>query len=254
MALGHKEQEAIIDKILEDFNSSMTSVMTEVQKLLNAYMINNDVTALSSLQFDIVFNDMLTQAGYYTAVNKLISEDYNQLLPLIKNGFALGGLDAAYTQADLAIIQALKALQTNQYSVLGSVAGTSLRESLYGYSLSNWTKEDMAAQIALDLADTDMAKYSKTYANTLIGEYQQGVIDAKAKDLNSVWLYVGVNDGVTRDYCRCVLNQNAYFDDSTKNKIQSAKERKYNCRHRLRAVSEDYAISQGFVFKSSTSC
>lgn len=252
--LTHEAQQKAIEDILKKFEGNMSRVILEVQRLLNKYIIENGVTPANSLAFDVAFNNILQEAGYYSLVNQMVDKDYNELFALIKDGFKSGGFDIAYTADDLKLVQALKAIQVNKFSVVGSTASSTLRENLYRYSLSDYTVDQMAAQIATDFKGTNMVKYSNTLARTAVSEYQQSVIDIEADGLDGVWLYVGVDDGATRDFCHCVLKQNAYFDTATKNKIESDPKRKYNCRHRLRMVTEDYAKAQGFTSKSSISC
>ena len=252
--LGHEAQQKAVEDILKKFEGDMARVILEIQHCMNEYFMENNITAATSLQFDVAFSRILQESGYYALVNEMVDKDYNELFSLIQSGFKSGGFDIAYTAEDLTLVQALKAIQTNKFSVVGSTAGTTLRENLYRYSLSNYTVDQMAAQIATDFEGTNMAKYSNTLARTAIGEYQQSVIDIEAEGLDGVWLYVGVDDGKTRDFCHCVLKQKAYYDTDTKNKIESDPKRKYNCRHRLRMVTEDYAKSAGFTFKSSSSC
>lgn len=252
--LGHEEQQKAIEDILTKFNGNMAVVIAEVQRLINSYFMNNKMSAATALQFDVAMDAILQEAGYYSLVNQMVDSDYNELFGLISSGFKAGGFDITYTDEDLTLVQGLKAIQANKFSVIGANASYALRENLYRYALSDYTQEQMAAQIALDVKDTNMIKYSNTLARTAIGEYQQSVIDVEAKDLDGVWLYVGVQDGATRDFCNCVLHKNAYFDYDTKIRIERDTKRKYNCRHRLRMVTEDYAKSQGFKFMSSVSC
>ena len=252
--LAHEAQEKAIEDILKKYDGNMARVILEVQRLMNKHFMETSVTAATSLQFDVAFNRILQESGYYALVNEMVDKDYNELFGLIKEGFAEGGFAITYTAEDLTLVQALKSIQSNKFSVVGSTAGTTLRENLYRYSLSNYTVDQMAAQIATDFAGTNMVRYSNTLARTAISEYQQSVIDIESEGLDGVWLYVGVDDGATRDFCHCVLKQNAYYDSDTKNRIESDPKRKYNCRHRLRMVTEDYAKSAGFTFKSSSSC
>ena len=252
--LGHERQQKAVEEIVKKFDGKMTKVIAEVQRLLNRYFMDTNINPRTSLQFDTVMNQILQEAGYYTLVNQMIDDDYNELFSLVQSGFKAGGFDITYTANDLQLVQALKRIQADKFSVVGSTAGTTLRENLYRYSLSDYTKDQMAAQIALDLEGTNLARHSGTLARTAIGEYQQSVIDIEAEDLDGVWLYVGVSDGKTRDFCQCVLNKKAYFDKATKNRIESDPKRKYNCRHRLRMVTKEYAENAGFKPMDSISC
>jgi len=252
--LGQDSQQKKIENIIKKFDGDMARVILEVERLTNKYLLTNNVTALTSLDFDIAFNDILQKSGYYTLIRNMVDEDFNVLFGMIKDGFKEGGFLIEYTKSDLEKVMALKALQTNKFSVLGSTAGTTLKENLYRYSLSDYSIDDMAKQIAIDFKGTNLAKHSTTLARTAAGEFQQSVIDIESEGLDGVYLYVGVLDGVTRDFCSCVLRQKSYYNKDQKNKIQSDSKRKYNCRHRLRMVTEEYAKGNGYKKSSGTSC
>jgi len=250
--LGHEAQQEAIEGIIKRFDIDMVRVILEVEKLIAKWMLTNNVTATTSLQFDLMIDQALTESGYYALVNRLVGTDFDKLYPMIKEGFALGGLFITYTKEDLTRITALKALEANKFSVLASTASTTLRDNLYKYSLSNYSVEDMASQIQKDFAGTNLVKHSKTLANTVVSEMQQTTIDLEASDLEGmVWVYRGVQDGITRDYCNCILDKKQYYNDSEKNIMQSDSRRRYNCRHKFRPVTEDYAIEEYGLKKAS---
>ena len=253
MALGHEAQQKEIDDILTRFDGDMTRILLEVQKLIAQWLMTNELDLQSSLKFDIVVNDILTQSGYYTLVNRMVGEDFDKLYPMIQEGLALGGLFSTYTAADLAKITALQAIESNKFSVLANTSATTLRDNLYRYTLSNFTVDDIVENISRDMEKTNL-KYAKTLANTVVSEMQQSTLDLESEDLGGVYLYIGVQDSVTRDFCNCVLNKDHYYNEEQKQKIQTAPERRYNCRHRLRMVSVDYAESQGYTKAKKADC
>ncbi len=212
------------------------------------------MSTTNALKFDIEFDRILTQSGYYDLVNRMIDNDFDELFTLISDGFAAGGVAIKYTADDLNKVMALKELVSNKFSVVGSTAGTTLRENLYKYALSNYSIEDMQSRLMEDFRGTNMVRHSKTLANTAIKEFQESMIDISAEGLDGVWLYVGVKDSQNRDFCRCVLSKNAYYDDDEKNKLKYDKDRQYNCRHRFRMVTEDYAIQSGYKKSTGVSC
>ena len=252
--LLHEEQQLAVEAILASFDGDMARVIAEIEKLLNRYVLSGTIDTTSALSFDIAFNNILQEAGYYDLVNRMVDTDYDELFALITEGFADGGLSMAYKADDLQRVMALKALQVNKFSVVGSTAGTSLRENIFKYALSNYTLEDMQSQIMEDFKGTNLVKYSKTLANTSIKEFQESMIDIGAEGLDGVWVYVGVKDSNNRDFCRCVLNKNAYYDDAEKNKLKYDKDRQYNCRHRFRMVTEGYAKTSGYKKSTGASC
>jgi len=252
--LGHESQQKAVEKIIKDFDGNMALIILKIEKLLNRYFMSNSITGATSLEFDIAFDTILKESGYYALVNNMVDKDYNILFGMVKDGFKKGGFAIEYTANDLKKVMALKALQENKFAVFGSTAGTALKENLYRYSLSDYSVEDMASQIATDFKGTNLARHSTTLARTTAAEFQQSIIDIESEGLDGVYLYVGVLDGVTRDFCSCVLRQKAYYNKDEKNKIQSDPKRKYNCRHRLRFVTEDYAKKQGYTKSTGLSC
>lgn len=160
----------------------------------------------------------------------------------------------SYTAEDVKRVMALKALQSNQFTVVGSTAGSSLKQNLFKYVLSDYTVDDMQRQLIEDFKGTNLVKHSGTLANTSIKEFQESMIDIGAEGLDGVWVYVGVRDSNNRDFCRCVLDKNGYFNDADKNKLKYNADRRYNCRHRFRMVTEDYAVTSGFKKMKGASC
>lgn len=252
--LLHDKQQQEIDKIVSSFDGDMGNIVLEVERLLNRYMINNQTNTTNALKFDVEFNRILQESGYYDLVNRMIDTDYDKLFSLISEGFTAGGLALTYTADDLSRVMALKSLQANQFTIVGSTAGTTLRENIFKYALSNYTSEDMQKQIIADFKDTNLVKYSKTLANTSIKEFQESMIDIGAEGLDGVWLYVGVKDSSNRDFCRCILSKQSYYDDTEKNKLRYDPDRKYNCRHRFRMVTKEYAKKSGYTKSSGILC
>ena len=252
--LLHDEQQKAVEQILSSFDGRMSQIIAQIERLLNRYLLTTDMSATNALKFDVAFNNILQQSGYYVLVNRMIDTDYDELFSLISDGFSAGGLALSYTADDLSRVMALKALQANQFSVVGTTAGTALRENLFKYVLSNYTLEDMQAKLVQDFQGTNLVKHSRTLANTAIKEFQEGMIDIGAEGLDGVWLYVGVKDSKNRDFCRCVLDKKAYYDDNEKNKLKYDKERTFNCRHRFRMVTEDYAKVSGYSKSNGISC
>lgn len=254
MALLHDEQQRLVEQILSSFDGRLSQVIAQIERLLNRYILSTDMSTTNALRFDIEFDRILAQAGYYDLVNKMIDTDYDEMFSLITEGFAVGGLATQFKPDDLSRVMALKALQSNQFSVLATTASETLKQNLYKYVLSNYTLEDMQRQLIVDLQGTNLVRHSKTLAVTSIKEFQESMIDISAEGLQGVWVYTGVRDNNNRDLCACILDKNGYFTEEQKNKLQYDPRRRYNCRHRFRMVSEDYAKESGYKKISSTSC
>lgn len=254
MALLHDEQQRLVEQILSSFDGNLSKVIAQIERLLSRYILSTDLSTKNALQFDVEFDKILTQSGYYDLVNKMIDSDYDNMFALITEGFAAGGMAMQYTSADLSRVMALKALQSNQFSVVGSTAGTALKQNLFKYVLSNYTLEDMQRQLIVDFQGTNLVRHSRTLAVTSIKEFQESMIDIGADGLQGVWVYTGVRDSKNRDLCACILDNNGYFTEEQKNRLQYDPRRTFNCRHRFRMVSEDYAKETGYSKMSGSSC
>lgn len=246
MPLGQERQQRLIESIISRFDTDVTKTILDIEKLINRILIREGFTEATALNFDILFIEALEESGYFTQVNDLIDNSFDELFGVIRSGLSLGGFDVLYTQDDLAKITALKNLQLQQFSSLGNEAGQILQQNLFRYVLGNFNLEDVQSQILQDFQGTNLSKFSTTLARTAIGEFQQSVIDIKAEGLDAVWLYVGVNDAKTRDFCECVLKQRKYYTVAQKNLIMADKARAFNCRHRARPVSIEFAERGGF--------
>lgn len=255
MIIDDKLQSSI-DTAINSFDGSLQEVFVEVRRIISEWIITNNIDIRTSLEFDKAFNDALTQAGYYDLVNEFVDKDYNQMFGLIQDGFAIGGINVAFNTIDLEKIMALKALDINKFSVLASTAGTSLRESLVKYAMSNYTKLDMVRELQTEFEGTNLFKHSKTIADSAITQFHQSVINIKAADIGDlVWVYRGkAIDGKTRDFCKCIINAKKYYDSSDKATLENNSKRKYNCRHWFNAVTVDYAKSSGFTFAEKVTC
>lgn len=251
--LKHEEQQALIERILNSFDDRMENTIANIEALVNKLLLENGFTETTALNFEVLFDQALNEAGYFQQVNDFIDNDFDELFGLIKGGIETAGFAVEYTAEDLDRIMALKDLQLDRFNTLTSSSGKEISQKLYKYALSDMSLDDMQRQIREDFKGTALAKYSKTIARTSIKDFQESMIDMKAKELDAVWIYVGVSDSKTRDFCNCVLGKKHYYDKSDKSKLQADPKRAYNCRHRFRPVSEEFAKTSGYT-KGEASC
>lgn len=236
--------ESNLDREVNLFNREFESVLSKIQKNLEIRAIEN---YSDPLEFDFVFQRVLQDSGYYSLVNKFIDESYDKSYDEIKALFELSGLSATYTQDDLNKIQAIKEIDLNFFAQVGNDAANTMKKDLYKYSISNLSTEEMIDNIRVSLEGTNLSRYSKTYADTLISNFNQSVIDLKSQDVeDEVYIYRGVKDKSTRKFCSCLLSQNKYYSKKDAEKIKNDKRREYNCRHLIVPVSRQYATDRGY--------
>lgn len=254
MPLQHEQQQAAVEAIIRDFDRDIASSLRDIERLTLAALAQQGINEVTALNFQTTFNEILADSGYFEKINKLIDDDFDKLFKSIRKGVDEGGFDVLFTDDDLTKIAALKRLQLDQFESLGAEAGRQLEQNLLKYSLSNFSLADAQAQLQRDFEGTNLSKHATTLARTAIGDFQQAVIDIKGEGLNAVWLYVGVDDAKTRDFCRCVLNQNHFYTTDQKNLIMANSLRRFNCRHRARPVSQAFATKNGFTKSTGISC
>ncbi|MFZ9243193.1 MAG: hypothetical protein ACO295_08325, partial [Sediminibacterium sp.] len=233
------------DKQLDKFQKEVEKALVRLQSLVD---VNLAEDLSNPLEYDFKMQQYLNESGYYKAVNNLIDDGFDVVYSNISDAFTAGGIAITYTQDDLVKLNALKQLTFDKYNALANETITTLKADIYKYSLSNYTKNDIASSIRQSLQNSGLARYSNTYALTSISDYTQGVIDYKSNQADKgVWIYKGVLDSKTRPFCRHTLEEHRAYNDVEKQKIQSNPLRRWNCRHILLKVSEEYAIEKGYM-------
>ena len=241
----YNQTQADIDAFVSQFDGKVEQVFERVKRLAQANLAR--LSPDDVLQYEFVWRQALSDAGYYELVNNLIDKQFDSIYSGVIQAFEAGGLSTAFTADDATKIQMLKQLKRDLFIRLGDDVGLAVKRELYRYVISDASVATMAEGISQTLDGSNLAKYSQTYARTAIKEFQQEVIDLRAADIeNGVWVYVGVNDGRTRDFCRNILNDNTCYDDSEKSKLESDNERAWNCRHRFYYMSKEEAERNGY--------
>ena len=241
----YNQSQADVDTFVSQFDGEIEKVFERVKRIAQANLAGLGQDDI--LRYEFIWRQSLGQAGYYTLVNDLIDTQFDSIYSGTLKAFDAGGLKTAFTVQDAQKIQILKQMKRDFFIRLADDVGLSVKRELYKYAISNASLDTMTAGISETLAGSNLAKYSKTYARTAIKDFQQEVIDLRAADIDGgVWVYVGVNDGRTRDFCRHVLKRNKFYDDGAKSRIENDEDREYNCRHRFYKMSEEDAIADGY--------
>ena len=240
----NKEQDRI-DGFIKGFDKEADAVFKRVRRIATAQLAG--LSTDNILSYEFAWRNALRDAGYYKMVNSLIDDRFNEMFGGTQEAFKTNGFDALFTAEDAAKIQIIKNMKRAQFAALADEVGLSVKRELYKYAISDASLVDMTKGIAQTLAGSDLAKYSKTYALTAIGEFQQELIDLRAKDVgDGVWVYVGVNDSATRQYCSGLLAKNKCYNDSKKNELEGNPKRRYNCRHRFYKMKKEEAKANGY--------
>jgi len=241
----YNQSQKEVDAFILQFEGEVEKVFERVKRISQsklAGLSQDDV-----LKYEFIWRESLQEAGYYELVNDLIDKQFDSVYSGTIKAFDAGGLKTAFTAQDAQKIQILKQMKRDFFIRLGDDVGLSVKRELYKYAISDASIDTMTTGIAQTLEGSNLAKYSKTYARTAVQEFQQEVIDLRAADIDDgVWVYVGVSDGRTRDYCRNVLKRNKFYDDGDKNRIENDQDRAYNCRHRFYKMDKQEAEANGY--------
>ena len=233
-----------IDREVNLFNSEFEKILKLIGKEVEIRSIQN---LSSPLEFDYEFQRILNDTGYYALVDNFINNSYDMSYNDILLALDTVGLSTVFTPEDLDSILATKQIDLEFFRQIGNDAANRLKSDLNKYSLSNLSIQDMTENIRETLADTNLAKHSRTYADTLISNYNQVIIDLKSAGVtDEVYIYVGVDDKATRKFCKCLVEQKKFYDRSDSQKIKNDKRREYNCRHTVMPVTKEYAIAEGY--------
>ena len=241
----YNQERGKIDGFVSQFDAESEKVFKRVQGLAVAGLAG--LSQDDILSYDLKWRDVLRDAGYYKMVNQLVDSNFNELFKGTRQAFKAGGYDALFTADDINKIQILKQLHRDEFIRLAEDAGLQIKRDLFRYSIADTSLSDITANILEQLGDSDLAKYSKTYALTAVGDYQQAVIDVMAKNVGEgKWVYVGVNDGVTREFCKGILAENKAYTESEMNAIKGDSRRDYNCRHKFYKMNSREVAASGY--------
>lgn len=250
--------EKIIENLEKKQDAELSKFEKRIQRIQQTIVDMSIATAIQDIKdpitYDRVFGQILTSSGYYNEINNFINTSYDVIYKDIGAMLSLGGIPITFDNKDLTKIASIKQMHFDRFSELSNATINTMKQEIFKYSLSNATSETIVAGIRNTLEQSDLAKYSGTYATTLISEYSQSIIDLKAQDtINGVWIYKGVLDAKTRPFCSCLLNKQGYYTDEQKSILQADNRRRWNCRHIFLKVTEDYAIERGYD-KGEMSC
>lgn len=240
----YNKQQETATQLYTSFDSRFDTVFANIISLATARL--GAISIDDVLQYELVWQQILDEAGYYELVSDYINVSFDDVYIDTLKAFDVVGLSTAFTEADLTKINILKSMHQEFFVKLGDDIGLTVKKQLYNYSVAGASIDQMAVNIKRDIQDTGLAKYSKTYARTSITNYQQEVINVRGADEDGVWVYVGVSDGKTRPFCSRLLRANEYYTTGQKNRLERDEDREFNCRHRFYLVSKEWADRENY--------
>lgn len=239
----YNQQTKITDASLKKFNKEIKKVLDTVRGSTIALL--GTIPQKSILSYELVWRKQLKAAGYYKLVDNFINKQFSLAIKHSQQVFQLSGKPILFNSDDLFKIKVLKQIKIDFFNQLADSVGLTIKKELFKYSISDASVATMTKSIKDTLIGSKLASYAGTYATTAIGEFQQEVLDIKAPD-DSVWVYVGVEDGNTRPFCSRILADNQCYTTSEKDRLANNSERAYNCRHRFYPLSAEDAKEEGY--------
>ena len=238
-----------LDDIINKFDKRLESIFKKINTLATA-RIATIIDIDEVVQFDIIWREILTEAGYYDLMQRYVNtlDDLQASLNAILDE---AGLLKTLGEEQVRRLTAIKELQIKGIEQIGIDAGLSLKRGLYNNLLAGKTKADLLEAVSEELAGTKYLSYAKTYANTSVNDYRQATLNQRAEtfkdDPDIVWIYDGNDvDDVTRPFCESVLTANKAYTTAEKEELESAPERAWNCRHFFTFITRDEAIELGY--------
>ena len=241
------QQEHFINQIVTGFTDDFDRIFREAQRSMSVFIAQGG----NALQADAAWIKALSDAGYYDLVDRFINEDFDLIYDNLRKSFDSAGLNMTFTKDDVLKVTGLKNLDMEYFTSLANDSAQTVKSAMYKYTLSDMSVNDMIAQISTDLAATPLQKYSTTYALTSITHYQQDIINIASQGMDALpeyagWVYVGVLDDKTRDFCRHILNESKVYTQDEKLSLENDDRRRYNCRHEFHPISFEAAKAQGY--------
>jgi hypothetical protein len=234
------------ESLIKNFEGELAEVLARINTLAIARLSN--INATDILQFTDVWQEILRDSGYYALVDIYITEGFDSFYGEILESFEKAGLSTVFTAEDALAMDTVKSMKRGFFTSLADDAGKAVQKEIYRYALADVSINEMAQALETSLSDLNLQRYANTYARTAVQEYQQEVINIRSANIKyGVWVYIGVNDGKTRTFCKSILNRAEYYDDSEKLRLENDPEREFNCRHRFMKVTQQWAKENGYA-------
>lgn len=236
--------EARVQRFLRNFNSFLHSSLGGILKGL----YNKDVTAKEAVYTLNQLRTELQRAGLGEKLAE-VEEIYAKELKAIVKQFSTLGFKNAFTAADAQFAETLvtydvSAIKSQVFTSVDQLKSAVMRQVLAG-------QQPDIPQMAADEIDSLDSKV-ETELRTAVSGFNQAVTNAKAKELGiGLWVYLGPEDDLTRDFCQDLLDRGPVFTEA---EIEAMPDQQglpvsvygggYNCRHQWRPITEELAASE----------
>lgn len=155
--------------------------------------------------------EMLLEAGYRDSTTKLMRA-YDDLAEMSMRGFKHAGLGDPFSATDARAIVAIKNLDLLRWERQGQDLAIAIQEHLLDGVVGGSTFRDLSDSIAKTLVgdgDNEAAFIGRaeTIANTTMMGFDRTISNRQAEKAGiNTFVYLGPDDGLTRPFCRAVLD------------------------------------------------
>lgn len=196
----------------------------------------------------------LEAQGLQSVVNE-IRTTYIDELSSLATRFEITGFETALSDFNSATVRALITNDTQRVTKLltpyvDDVSSTLMRAVIGGQTL------DVSA--LLDVTTDVLESQLETELNTMLSSFSQTVSNNRADELGlELFIYVGPDDKITRDFCEAVLEEGPIYTRKEIDDLNNHPDNEsdldvftycggYNCRHRWIGISKEDAIEMGW--------
>lgn len=180
-----------------------------------------------------------------------IKEIYADELQFISDELQEQGIEKPFSGTDKQVIDALINIGSSKATKELEARGVDVQASIMQQVIAGQAPDFKR----LEKIDSLLAANLKTEINTAVMAFNSAVSAKKAEELGlDLFLYVGPDDGVTRDFCKDLLEKSppiytkdeiAKMDNGQKLSVQIYRGG-YNCRHHWRPISRELARELGY--------
>jgi len=237
-----------MEEYISKFDKRLEGIFKKINTMATVEIINANIDDV--LDFDIIWADILQESGYNDLIQRYVNT-LDDMQGSISKILDEAGLLETLTPDQKHRLLVVKKLQIKDLQRIGMDKGLAMKKGLYNNILAGKTKADLLESMEAELLGTKYQSYAKTYASTGINDYRQAVINQRVEEFQDdedvVWVYEGNDvDKVTRDFCKHILKANKAYSTSEKNKLESDKRRKWNCRHTFIPMYKEDALEEGY--------
>lgn len=246
-----KRELAITDTEIEGFTKVLDNFLfKELSKLLGPL----EVKRYKAAEFQQVLGSLRTNldAAGLRQIVKRLDVIYGRQLANVRDHFEGLGKSRIFSDVDLSIIETLISYDVEKVTSRIGEYVIDVKRSFQTAVLSGETPKFAEAH---DKYGPRVGADINTELTTAVQGFSRAVTAGKAKDLGfELFIYIGPNDDVTRDFCEGVLAKDPPI--YTSSEIDSMNNGQglpvitygggYNCRHQWRPISEQSAREMGY--------